>query len=152
MLNKLYLTAFIASQYFPIMLLVKAYLVCQGLPLTVIALVLQVGHLGCPQKWLLGRVEGEPGCPCPHFHLRCLGRLVWHAGWLGEEWRLRYFFDVGWSCRLLDGVGRQGPFPRRSQCCSIASFVLTEPSFVDWLGGRMVNCSHGLQCPSLRVW
>ena len=50
-------------------------LVRWGLPLTVIALVLQVG--------LLGRMEGRQGRQCPHFCLLHLGQLVW--GWEGLE-------------------------------------------------------------------
>ena len=73
----------IDSQHFFVMLLVEVPTACQGLPLTVFALVLQVELLGCPQKWLPERDGGMRGFPCPHFHLLRLGRLVWNWGLRG---------------------------------------------------------------------
>ena len=89
----------IDSQRFFVMLVV-----CQGPPMTVIALVLQVG--------LLGRIEGRRGCQCPHFHLRHLGRLVWSWGVGGGDGSSG--FSLVMVFRLLDGVWKRGPFPSRA--------------------------------------
>ena len=96
---------------------------CQGLSLTSIALVLQVG--------LLGRMEGRRGCRCPHFCLRHLDCSVWSWEGLEKERALGF-------CSLMAGGG--GGFSLEgSTVVPTLLWSLNEPLLVDWFGGRIGN-------------